>query len=648
MVTDFQDGGWCNNGEDRSGVSPTNTQLPVKSTLSLEKRSRPSDWDTLRCLGSNAFGTSRNHKQRNESNEEHLESDNFLAKRKSGEESREVFLFSEEKYRMIFEHSPLGIFHFDEEGTLTACNKQFVSIMGSSKDKLIGLNMLRDIKDAQVIAAVRKALEGKVVALEGVYESVTAQKRTPLRAKFAPIKSDDESIIGGIGVLEDITEQMQAEQKRAESEKRYHQLIEHANDLIFETDRRGHFVLVNPAIVRMTGYTEEEFIGRHYLDFIAGDHREEAKRFFGLQFTRRIPNTYSEVPVVTKNDDILWLGQNVHLIMDGDEPAGFQAICRNITDRKLVEQELRKSKETIEAILNATPDAVFLLDSQGLFLAMNKQTAQYLGKQVSELIGKPAASFIPKQSAQREMESLKRVLESGKGIQFEEKRGERVFFKSIYPVLGRQGRVEGAAVFVRDITSRKRAEREREELIEELRAARDNLHYQATHDGLTNLWNRTAILEILGKELVRSLRDRSPTGLIIADVDHFKSINDKWGHLVGDMVLKEIAQRIRACIRPYDTAGRYGGEEFIIILPGCETVNTAGIAERLRVEFETNPLQTEHGVIKVTLSFGVASTDSTIAIEIDALLRVADDALYQAKRLGRNKVVIATNPAAAH
>lgn len=557
------------------------------------------------------------------------------------ETTQELFRLSDEKYRMIFEHSPLGILHFDKNGAITACNGQFVTIIGSSKERLIGLNMLTGIQDERVMAAVQRALDGGIGHYEGDYHSVTAAKVTPLQADFAPLKSEDGSVIGGIGVVEDITERKKAEKELAESERRYRQLVERANDVVFQTDRAGNFVLVNPAIVRMTGFTEEEFVGRHYLDFIAQEHRPEVARFFGLQFTKRIEDTYSEVPVLAKSGQILWLGQNVHLVIEHDEVVGFQAICRDITDRKRVEHELRKSKETIEALLNATPDAVFLLDTEGAYLAANRQTALSLNKDVGDLIGKSAALFIPRRSAQREIENLQAVIASGEGVRFEEKREGRILFKSLYPVFGPDGRVEGAAVFVRDITERKRAEREREELIAELRAARDSLHYRATHDGLTGLWNRAATLDILERELARSSRDGGPTGIMIADVDLFKSINDEWGHLAGDAVLREIAQRIVVLLRPYDSAGRYGGEEFIMILPGCGTGNAGRIAERLRANFESVPVQTKEGSFAVTLSFGVAATDVTSGADVDSILRAADDVLYRAKHLGRNRVAIA-------
>ena len=126
---------------------------------------------------------------------------------------------SEEKYRLMFEHSPLGVFHFDETGTITACNDNFVRIIGSSRKKLTGLNTIRDIRDDKMIAAIKKALSGGMGHYEDYYSSVTAEKTTLVKCEFAPIFSQDGGVTGGIGLIEDITERKTAEEALRESEQ---------------------------------------------------------------------------------------------------------------------------------------------------------------------------------------------------------------------------------------------------------------------------------------------------------------------------------------------------------------------------------------------------------------------------------------------
>lgn len=165
----------------------------------------------------------------------------------------------------------------------------------------------------------------------------------------------------------------------------------------------------------------------------------------------------------------------------------------------------------------------------------------------------------------------------------------------------------------------------------------EEVRYRATHDALTGLWNRGAILDILKRELVRAEREGNNVGVLLADLDHFKSVNDTFGHLAGDAVLKESSQRILAAVRSYDAVGRYGGEEFLIILAGCEDDgDMVKQAERIRSMVAAGPVQTSEGEIPMTLSLGVAS--SIEHQQVEALLRASDAAMYRAKRAGRNRV----------
>jgi two-component system, cell cycle response regulator len=176
------------------------------------------------------------------------------------------------------------------------------------------------------------------------------------------------------------------------------------------------------------------------------------------------------------------------------------------------------------------------------------------------------------------------------------------------------------------------------QLQEDLQAALEMSEFRASHDLLTGLKNRAAVMEALKNELARSARQNIPAGIIIADVDHFKRVNDRHGHLAGDAVLREVAHRLGASMRPYDTVGRYGGEEFLIVLPGCNSEEAAQIAERLRSGFTEHPLVTPEGSFDITLSFGVSSWSGSTACDSDNVIREADQALYQAKDRGRNRV----------
>lgn len=173
----------------------------------------------------------------------------------------------------------------------------------------------------------------------------------------------------------------------------------------------------------------------------------------------------------------------------------------------------------------------------------------------------------------------------------------------------------------------------------QLVAAREALREQATKDALTGLWNRRSILEMLDRELARGARERVAVGVLMVDLDHFKSVNDLHGHQVGDAVLREAARRLMACVRPYDGVGRYGGEEFLMVLPGCDHEAIYARAEAFRTAIERPQMCFDNLALALTASFGATLFCPGSPLEGSELIRVADEALYEAKRQGRNRVV---------
>ena len=167
-----------------------------------------------------------------------------------------------------------------------------------------------------------------------------------------------------------------------------------------------------------------------------------------------------------------------------------------------------------------------------------------------------------------------------------------------------------------------------------------SLRFAATHDFLTNLLNRAEIMAALEREFSRAGREEKPATVILADIDHFKRVNDTMGHAAGDEVLKQVASRLKADLRPYDLLGRYGGEEFIIILPGCSIEVGARRPNEIRELVAKGPLKTAFGSTLATVSMGVTATPATRGGSIAELLYEADTSLYAAKRNGRNRIEI--------
>lgn len=176
-------------------------------------------------------------------------------------------------------------------------------------------------------------------------------------------------------------------------------------------------------------------------------------------------------------------------------------------------------------------------------------------------------------------------------------------------------------------------------VVERLEEAEAQLEHLAVTDPLTELWNRRHILDVLKKEFERSRRQGHDLGLIMLDLDHFKDVNDKHGHAVGDLVLRAAAQRMQAVIRDYDTLGRFGGEEFLVVVPETKPDDVASLAERIRRAVSAEPVSGTGEPMRITVSAGVAMLEEN-DLTPDAVLARADGALYAAKRRGRDCVVV--------
>jgi diguanylate cyclase (GGDEF)-like protein/PAS domain S-box-containing protein len=324
------------------------------------------------------------------------------------------------------------------------------------------------------------------------------------------------------------------------------------------------------------------------------------------------------------------------------------ALTNRICAKGLVQK--RDSEPAVEelAMLRAAiatlPDPLYVKDSESRFLLANQAAANNMGVASSPiLLGKTDFDFLPKELAAGFFEDERKVILSGqaqisKEEVIEDSSGRtRIMLSTKVPLHDAVGRTIGIVGVGRDITAMKAIEAE-------LRRVQGELKFKAAHDSLTSLLNRGAILEMFERERARSARENSRTVVLLGDLDHFKNINDMHGHPIGDEVLREVSCRLLQAVRPYDLVGRFGGEEFLVILPGCAAPDPLARANELRRAIAESPITTAHGPIPISMSFGVLVAQEWGQSTSEQLLREVDIALYAAKAGGRDLCRLAEPP----
>jgi diguanylate cyclase (GGDEF)-like protein/PAS domain S-box-containing protein len=309
---------------------------------------------------------------------------------------------------------------------------------------------------------------------------------------------------------------------------------------------------------------------------------------------------------------------------ENGEVAGSVTAFRDITERKSVEEDLRESEERFRTTLENLPGAVFTHDLEGSIVLVNRAACQQTGYSREELLQMKVEDIDPQAPTREDILDIWQNMEPGQSSMVETSHIRKD--GSWYPaeVLINAITIDRQPVMLAvafDISERKEAE--------------ERLRFLATTDELTYMWNRRRFTQATRNELERAHRYQQIFSLLMLDIDYFKKINDTYGHGAGDEVLRHIAYLIRQGLRQVDMPGRFGGEEFAIILPHTDLDGAYLTAERMRQCIENTPAVYNNIEIPFSVSIGVATYQDGIKNE-DEIYKMADDALYEAKRKGRN------------
>ncbi|MDW8304890.1 MAG: PAS domain S-box protein [Acidobacteriota bacterium] len=438
---------------------------------------------------------------------------------------------------------------------------------------------------------------------------------------FSPL--DETSVVM---VLRDITEKKFVMQALKESEERYRELFENANDLIYTHDLQGNYTEANRMAEVLTGYTKEEIKGLSFTQVVAPEHLDRAKEAFRRKLKTGESTTY-ELDVITKDGRRITLELRTRLIYRDGKPVGVQGIGRDITERKKMERALKESEERYRLVTEGVMHQIWSVFPDGKIEFVNSRVKEYFGCSLEDLENGGWQKRVHPEDLRKCFRKMITALRNGEAFDVElrlkRKDGQYLWHAvRVVPYLDDEGNVVKWFGTGTNIHDKKVAESE--------------LDYLAKHDSLTGLFNRSQFVAELNKA-IEKLQEKvlSNFAVLFLDLDRFKVVNDSLGHGVGDEYLKITAERIKRCVRPRDVVARFGGDEFTVLLNGFNSKeNVFKVADRI-LDTLSKPLKVKNNEIFTSASIGIVFSDEERKTPED-YLRDADIAMYKVKERGKS------------
>ena len=546
---------------------------------------------------------------------------------------------AEDEFRAMVRQSADITVVMNEQGRLLFVSSSAQELLGFEPDELVGQNAFEFLHPDDHAEATGSLASLGSGSTEGG-RAFRIRHRDGSWLTFEGIITDhrgDPTIGGFIAVARDVTGRLAVEAALGQSEQRFRQLAERASDMIyrFALEPEPRLEYMSPAARSITGYTPEELYADPSLMFgrIHADDRPTAL----AQFTD--PKSARQFRLRSQHRDGTW-GWTEHRIVPVFDETGHlvcvEGVARDVTEQVRAESQLLESNQLSGSVMESIPGPTIVLDQSGTIIMANEAWPSYListGATDPGVLG-IGANYLAACDAAAAGQDVEGAAGVAAGIRACLSGAEETFQLDYSPpglpkgrwFMMRVSRLRsddgGVVVLHTDITERKRYERE--------------LGRRALHDPLTGLPNRALLMDRLEGAIDRAGRHSSSIGVLVVDLDRFKSVNDALGHATGDRVLVAIAARMSALARPGDTIARWGGDEFVILCEGLRSRHEAAdIADRVITAFGEPFSAGATDQVVVTASIGIVLDDH--GAQANALLRDADAAMYLAKQLGRDR-----------
>jgi diguanylate cyclase (GGDEF)-like protein/PAS domain S-box-containing protein len=554
--------------------------------------------------------------------------------------AREELRASEERFRSMFNnHAAVMLLIDPASGAIISANPSAADFYGYPESHLVQMNIfeLNMLPPEETKREMEKARTEARNYFVFVHRLANGEIRT-VEVHSSPLHFENQTIL--FSIIHDISER-KALEKELKTERDYvTQIINIMGQGLTVTNAEGRFEFVNPAYASLFGYQPSDLIGKSPADISLP--KEDA--VLSEQRKRRIKgqvSTYESRLVRTDGSiaDVLITGAPREI--DG-KYAGSIAVITDLTEQKQIENKLRESEDRFRSFL----EEVKLISVQGYGLDgttqyWNQASERLYGYSSQEAIGKNLLNLIiPPEMRADVRQAMQQMAETGEptppsDLLLMRKDGSRVMVFSSHAIVQIPGCEQELFCIDIDITERKAAE-------EKIRLLNVELEQLAGTDGLTGIHNHRSLLQLAEREFDIAMRYQPPLAMMFFDIDHFKQINDVFGHALGDEALKLTIQTICANLRSADLIGRYGGDEFVILLPQTRMQDALPLAERIHASIAEMRLDTIKGPLTLTISIGIAESihDGSQPDSVENLLLRADQALYAAKQGGRDRTVI--------
>jgi diguanylate cyclase (GGDEF)-like protein/PAS domain S-box-containing protein len=529
----------------------------------------------------------------------------------------------ERYYRHVIDSAIDGYFALDPQRRFIEVNDRLCELFGYPREEWMGrtpLDFITEQSQAELIAQMQR-----IETTDRRRFQLIARRKDgtnfPILLNNSTHRDEQGKVAGSFGFITDLTPIVEAQRAVAESERELRGILDDLQDTYYRTDQSGTIVRASRSVKQLLGYTAEEVVGRRLADFYCS--QSDREEFLARMQANGGHIVGGESRLRHRDGHELWVLTTAHFIYDADgKVIGVEGTTRDNTLQRRAEEELRLAAKVFES----SGEAIMITDANGDMLSVNHAFSRVTGYTAAEVLGRNARMLASgRHSREFFGEMWRALLDVGywQGELWNRRRNGEIFpeWMGISTVRDGKGTITHFVGIFTDISERK--------------ATEAKIAFLAHHDGLTGLPNRLLLKDRMEQAMVHAERSGRKVALLFVDLDRFKAVNDSFGHPAGDILLRDAAQRLLACVRESDTISRHGGDEFLVVLTDLQSSDVpAQIAGKI-MSVLSEPFHIEVHEASISASVGIAVYPDD-GDGFDPLLKKADTAMYHAKAAGRN------------